>query len=419
MRNTTRGDAENLTKRVKLHEHYLINDYVILAPDCPTHLASNGLTDIFISHNQGHMMFLELFSSRGTVIAAGDFNARHRLWGCQKKNKSGGVLYDFVMDRRAALVAPSNPTCVPCNGGTPSTFDLVLTNSHKCITDMRTVTEEGSGHLPVLFNIWGRAEAKEKRLIFNFAQTDWDMFRWSLDQNIPTACPLLDTPTRIEAAVESLTWEINEAILISTPIKRQLPPRVNLLKEIVKLIQLKNAVRRRWQSQRREEYKKMMNQLERTVKDKIDEWKTQRWNKMLQNTTTRDNTFWNLLRRLTDNAGEPTPLFETGARWSRFATNPEKATLLAKYFSGVNNQSTRGNRSFIERVDVQSGFRRKYSTTHQLSRVVSHVSEHMKSGQATAMVSLDCEKAYDTVRTNGLLFRLTEYKFPISLIKLV
>ncbi|KAL1129571.1 hypothetical protein AAG570_012516 [Ranatra chinensis] len=31
---------------VKLHEHYLLNDYVILAPDCPTHLASNGLTDI-------------------------------------------------------------------------------------------------------------------------------------------------------------------------------------------------------------------------------------------------------------------------------------------------------------------------------------------------------------------------------------
>ncbi|KAL1140057.1 hypothetical protein AAG570_007034 [Ranatra chinensis] len=170
----------------------------------------------------------QLFSSRGTVIAAGDFNARHRLWGCQKKNKSGGVQYDFVMDRRATLVAPSNPTCVPCNGGTPSTLDLVPTNSHKCITDMRTVTEGGSDHLPVLFNIWGRAEANVKRPIYNFAQTAWDLFRRSLDLNIPTASPPLDTPSRIEAAVESLTREINEAIRISTPIKRQLPPRVDL-----------------------------------------------------------------------------------------------------------------------------------------------------------------------------------------------
>ncbi|KAL1123961.1 hypothetical protein AAG570_001731, partial [Ranatra chinensis] len=485
----------------------------------------------------------KLFSSRGTVIAAGDFNARHRLWGCQKKNKSGGVLYDFVMDRRAALVAPSNPTCVPCNGGTPSTLDLVLTNSHKCITDMRTVTEGGSDHLPVLFNIWGRAEANVKRPIYNFAQTDWDLFRRSLDLNIPTASPPLDTPSRIEAAVESLTREINEAIRISTPTKSQLPPRVELPREIVELIKLKNAVRRRWQSQRREEYKKMMNQLQRAVRDKIAEWKTERWNKMLQNTTTRDNTFWNLLRRFNRQCGRTNPTLRDGSEVA--STNPEKATLLAKYFSGVNNQSTtRGNRSFVEQVDAQVrriltappekhttpveirevltklktnkapgsdgitnkvaknisrkaltkltniinailrtchyprqwktatvvalpkpgklpslpssyrpisllsvlakitdkiilsrllrvtealdiipdsqfGFRRKHATTHQLSRVVSHVSEHMKSGRSTAMVSLDCEKAYDTVWTNGLLFRLTEYNFPLPLIKIM
>ncbi|KAL1131661.1 hypothetical protein AAG570_011274 [Ranatra chinensis] len=500
-----------------------------------------------------------LFSSRGTVIAAGDFNARHRLWGCQKKNKSGGVLYDFVMDRRAALVAPSNPTCVPCNGGTPSTLDLVLTNSHKCITDMRTVTEGGSDHLPVLFNIWGRAEANVKRPIYNFAQTDWDLFRRSLDLNIPTASPPLDTPSRIEAAVESLTREINEAIRISTPTKSQLPPRVELPREIVELIKLKNAVRRRWQSQRREEYKKMMNQLQRAVRDKIAEWKTERWNKMLQNTTTRDNTFWNLLRRFNRQCGRTNPTLRDGSEVA--STNPEKATLLAKYFSGVNNQSTtRGNRSFVEQVDAQVrriltappevsptdtitetptaklykhttpveirevltklktnkapgsdgitnkvaknisrkaltkltniinailrtchyprqwktatvvalpkpgklpslpssyrpisllsvlakitdkiilsrllrvtealdiipdsqfGFRRKHATTHQLSRVVSHVSEQMKSGRSTAMVSLDCEKAYDTVWTNGLLFRLTEYNFPLPLIKIM
>ncbi|KAL1115782.1 hypothetical protein AAG570_006072 [Ranatra chinensis] len=496
---------------------------------------------------------------KGTVIAAGDFNARHRLWGCQKKNKSGGVLYDFVMDRRAALVAPSNPTCVPCNGGTPSTLDLVLTNSHKCITDMRTVTEGGSDHLPVLFNIWGRAEANVKRPIYNFAQTDWDLFRRSLDLNIPTASPPLDTPSRIEAAVESLTREINEAIRISTPTKSQLPPRVELPREIVELIKLKNAVRRRWQSQRREEDKKMMNQLQRAVRDKIAEWKTERWNKMLRNTTTRDNTFWNLLRRFNRQCGRTNPTLRDGSEVA--STNPEKATLLAKYFSGVNNQSTtRGNRSFVEQVDAQVrriltappevsptdtitetptaklykhttpveirevltklktnkapgsdgitnkvaknisrkaltkltniinailrtchyprqwktatvvalpkpgklpslpssyrpisllsvlakitdkiilsrllrvtealdiipdsqfGFRRKHATTHQLSRVVSHVSEQMKSGRSTAMVSLDCEKAYDTVWTNGLLFRLTEYNFPLPLIKIM
>ncbi|KAL1131204.1 hypothetical protein AAG570_010822 [Ranatra chinensis] len=156
-------------------------------------VATNYSFSQALGNQQGSVQIGSNICTRQTgTNTASDFNARHRLWGCQK-NKSGGVLYDFVMDRRAALVAPSNPTCIPCNGGTPSTLDLVLTNRHKCITEMRTVTEGGSDHLPVLFNIWGRAEANVKRPIFNFGQTDWDLFRWSLDLNIPTASPLLDT----------------------------------------------------------------------------------------------------------------------------------------------------------------------------------------------------------------------------------
>ncbi|KAL1124322.1 hypothetical protein AAG570_002090 [Ranatra chinensis] len=50
---------------VKLHQHYLVNDYVILAPDCPTHLATNGLTDILdiaIIKGTNTDMFLEVVS---------------------------------------------------------------------------------------------------------------------------------------------------------------------------------------------------------------------------------------------------------------------------------------------------------------------------------------------------------------------
>jgi hypothetical protein len=67
----------------------------------------------------------------------------------------------------------------------------------------------------------------------------------------------------------------------------------------------------------------------------------------------------------------------------------------------------------------QFGFRAHHSTTLQFMRLTDHVSLNFNNNMSTAAVFLDIEKAFHTTLHTGLLYKLTELEFPISLIKAI
>lgn len=67
----------------------------------------------------------------------------------------------------------------------------------------------------------------------------------------------------------------------------------------------------------------------------------------------------------------------------------------------------------------QFGFRREHSTTQALSRVNEHIIKNFNKGMNTLAVSLDIEKAFDTVWHEGLLHKLIQCQFPKFLIVLI
>jgi hypothetical protein len=67
----------------------------------------------------------------------------------------------------------------------------------------------------------------------------------------------------------------------------------------------------------------------------------------------------------------------------------------------------------------QFGFHACHSTTLQCMRLVDHVTLHFNNNMSTAAVFLDIEKAFDTTRQPGLLYKLSKLQFSISLIKLI
>jgi hypothetical protein len=67
----------------------------------------------------------------------------------------------------------------------------------------------------------------------------------------------------------------------------------------------------------------------------------------------------------------------------------------------------------------QFGFRARYSTTLQCMRLTDHVSLNFNNNMSTAAVFMDIEEAFDTTWRSGLLYKLSEIQFSISLINLL
>jgi hypothetical protein len=64
----------------------------------------------------------------------------------------------------------------------------------------------------------------------------------------------------------------------------------------------------------------------------------------------------------------------------------------------------------------QFGFRRHHSTTAQVARQADYITDGYNLRKHTGLITLDLEKAYDTVWIHGLLSKLISFHFPAYLI---
>lgn len=67
--------------------------------------------------------------------------------------------------------------------------------------------------------------------------------------------------------------------------------------------------------------------------------------------------------------------------------------------------------------DIQFGFREAHSTTHALLNLTNRVRDDMDRKRTNVLVSLDIEKAFDTIWLNGLLFKIIQKGFPPSVVR--
>lgn len=67
----------------------------------------------------------------------------------------------------------------------------------------------------------------------------------------------------------------------------------------------------------------------------------------------------------------------------------------------------------------QFGFRKGRSTVQQLARITNVISNGLNQNKSTAMLLLDIEKAFDTVWHEGLVHKLSTYKLPNYVLKII
>lgn len=87
-------------------------------------------------------------------LVFGDLNARNTAWNCITNNAAGNALNNIQHQRNFFIYHSSRSTHYPHSGATPSTIDLMLTNSTVHISQLMTHTQElSSNHAPV---VWSR-----------------------------------------------------------------------------------------------------------------------------------------------------------------------------------------------------------------------------------------------------------------------
>lgn len=264
-------------------------------------------------------------------ILGGDFNSRHRNWGCLRANYWGNTLNEKLTSYNINIIYPCEQTYVPASASRQgSTLDFFLTNVPNIISSAVVLNSLSSDHLPVQVNL--TSEVTRSNLVWiDYKNANWLSFQRYLirNTNIPDARDITSNE-QIDSAIIQFKNLINEAIDISIPKKSPTFQRKSLPMYLKIYIQQRNVCRRNWQRYRSLTDFYEMKILSRKIGEEMEKLKNKYWSNLLATLDKNAAPFWNLTK-LTRKKGNSIPILKHNN--SRFTTNVEKCNILAQTFA--------------------------------------------------------------------------------------
>lgn len=228
----------------------------------------------------------KLASISGPIFIAGDFNAQHRAWGSRSTNHQGGKINEVIIEQQMNLLVPEEPTHY--SHGRATIIDYGLTKDFHHSVRLKVLNELSSDHNPILFLVEDVFidEPLPTRKI-----TNWCAFRQSLANDVIDTSSLMAED--INTTIKSLSDKISDTITRYTKIslvKKHNP--YDLPDEIKKLIRHKNRIRRRAGHTGDPSLRREANRLTQIVRDRIYEFKNERWGEFLSNIDPGGSKLW-------------------------------------------------------------------------------------------------------------------------------
>jgi endonuclease/exonuclease/phosphatase family metal-dependent hydrolase len=354
------------------------------------------------SKAQAANFYESVLTIEGPHIIAGDFNAKHVNWNNTHNCTRGKSLIEICSRMGFKTHSPDNPTTYPPTGP-PSTLDIVLSKQVNGISDLTTLNELSSDHLPVVFEIPFNNSVPKDEKILNFKKADWKKFKLELDVS---SFALLNSPLDLKSTegIDDFIGSVNFSILKATksavPLKSQYKPLKTYSEKLNFLIRHRNQYRNAYKRSLNPSYKSMVSQLNKLIRKETCELKNNAFNERLSELCVQNNSLWQFTKTL-KNKKRIIPPLKRADNTSAYS-NDEKAEAFAKSFlqshlitaDGVTKNDARVKRSIVK-------LKKDLSARSDVENTVLNAPRGSASSVEEAPVSIAQENAEDMRPVTG------------------
>lgn len=250
---------------------------------------------------------VDLLDSGHSVIAAGDFNAKHRDWFSRSHNRSGRQLRDLAVTHGWLVSAPAEPTHHHYATGLPDILDVVIVKDVPLQIDLTSVNDLSSDHNPVLMHIGDGANDPVNP---TRKSTDWPRFNSHCADTLD-AVPVLGTIDELERAVETFELQIRRSLDASTRTVPVNPNNHRIPRDILDKIRQKNLARRRANRTRTQADRAEVNRLIHEIRYALADHRNRMFQEHLESLNTEDNSVWKMAKALCSNRKPLPPIHGT------------------------------------------------------------------------------------------------------------
>ena len=269
------------------------------------------------------------------VIFLGDFNSKHKQFGCVKPNKSGQTLLNIAEDLELFYVnqlEPNRHTREDPVHGTSDILDMAFITPGLSSRDISfSVADDhmGSDHFPIQISLdkplKRNTPLTEPR--YRFDKTNDDLLHNTLKDSLTNIDTNITTEDQLEELAVTLCDKLMKAVDTSTPkVYSRDDPKSPISQAILDLIKEKRRLRRLYNDTQDPNTKSTINKLQKEIRTKVNQESTISWEKFCSSISLESDPKWSWLQItnfLKPKGPRSYPALKLGNKTAK--TNPKKA----------------------------------------------------------------------------------------------
>ena len=290
--------------------------------------------------NPSLRLFRMMNALSNQVIFLGDFNSKHKQFGCVKPNKSGQTLVNIAKDLKLFYVNQLEPNRHMRDDpyhGTSDILDMAFLSPGLSSRDISfSVADDhmGSDHFPIQISLDKplKGNIPYAEPLYRFGKTDDDPLHNTLKDSQTNIDTDITTQDELEELAVTLCDKLMKTVDTSTPkVYSRNNPKSHISQAILDLIKERRRLRRLYNNTQDANIKSTINKLQKEIYTKISLQSAISWEKFCNSISLESDPkrSWHKITNFLKPKGPRSyPTLKLGNKTAK--TNPKKAQLFAE-----------------------------------------------------------------------------------------